>query len=113
MKTIQTNAIITGIRAKVDKSLGVTLSTPELSPEDKAEFMRLQGSNLVCLFKPLDEQNTPVYKIDKELETKTPGQRLRATLYVYWTQQGEPGDFDSFYKDQMEKFIDKIKGALL
>lgn len=112
MKAIQTHGIITGIRSKVDKSLGLTMATPELTAEEKAEFMHLQGCNLVCLFKPLDEPSVPVYKIDREIEGKTPGQRLRAVLYVLWEQSGSKDDFDGFYKTNMGKIIDKIKEQL-
>lgn len=113
MKTLETQAIITGVRSKVDGSLGLTMSTPELNVEEKAEVMRLQGHNLVCLFKPLDEKQAPTYKIDKALETKTPSNRLRNVLYVLWEQGGAKGEFDEYYKRQMEKIIDSIKGNLL
>ena len=105
MKAIQVNVIITGIRAKVDGSLGLSATTPELTPEEKAEFMRLQGNNLIATFKPLDEPKAPEYKIDKELETKTPSNRLRSVLYVLWEQEGSKDEFDAFYKMYIEKFI--------
>ena len=112
MKKIQTNAIITGVRSKVDGSLGVSFTTPELSPEEKAEFMRLQGMNLIALFTPLDEPNAPEYIVDKEIETKTPSNRLRNVLFVLWTQEGSKGEFDEFYKKYIEKFINAIKEKL-
>jgi len=112
MKTIETNAIITGIRAKVDGSLGVSMTTPELTPEEKAEFMRLQGNNLIVTLQPLDEKDAPKYVIDKEIETKTPSNRLRNTLFVLWTQEGSKGEFDEFYKKYMEKFINALKEKL-
>lgn len=112
MNTLQCPAIITGVRSKVDRSLGLTLGTPELSPEEKAQFMMLQGVNLLCIFKPLDEINAPVYKIDKELESKTPGQRLRAVLYVLWEQEGLQGEFKDFYREKMERIITKVKDML-
>lgn len=112
MKAIEVNTIITGIRAKVDGSLGITMGTPELSPEEKAEFMKLQGVNLTALFTPLDEKNAPKYKVDKELETKTPANRLRNVLYVLWEHSGSQGDFNDFYRIQMEKIIEVIKGKL-
>lgn len=112
MKAIETNAIITGIRSKVDGSLGISFTTPELTPEEKAEFMRLQGMNLVALFNPLDEKDAPKYVVDKEIETKTPSNRLRNTLYVLWEQEGGKGDFDEFYKRYMEKFIEAVKEKL-
>jgi hypothetical protein len=112
MKTLQVNIIITGIRSKVDGSLGISMTTPELSPEEKAEFMRLQGVNIDATFVPLEEKNAPKYKIDKEIETKTPSNRLRNTLYVLWEQEGGKGEFDEFYKKYIEKFINVVKERL-
>jgi hypothetical protein len=112
MKAIEVNAVITGIRSKVDGSLGISMGTPELSPEEKAEFMRLQGVNLIVLFNPLDEKDAPRYKIDRAVETKTPSERLRGVLYVMWEQSGMKGDFNEFYRSQMEKFIDLVKNKL-
>jgi hypothetical protein len=112
MKKIQFNAIITGIRSKVDGSLGITLGTPEMSPEEKAEFMRLQGVNLIALFAPLDEKTVPTYKINRDLENKTPAQRLRGVLYIMWEQAGMKGDFDEFYRKHMEKIMDTLKDKL-
>jgi hypothetical protein len=112
MKAIEVNIIITGIRAKVDGSLGISMTTPELTPEEKAEFMRLQSINLNAILTPLDEKDAPAYKIDKELEIKTPSNRLRSVLYVLWEQEGSKGEFDDFYKKYMSKFIDAVKGML-
>jgi hypothetical protein len=112
MKSIEVHIVISGIRAKVDGSLGISASTPELTPEEKAEFMRLQGVNTLALFTPTDEITAPKYVINKEIETKTPGNRLRNTLYVLWEQEGGKGEFDEFYKRYMEKFIDIIKEKL-
>jgi len=102
---------MTGLRAKVDRSLGITLNTPELTSQEKAEFMELQSVNLTVTLEPLDEP-TEEYKIDKEIETKTPSQRIRSVLYVYWQQQGSDGDFNDFYRTQMEKFINVVKTKL-
>lgn len=112
MKSVEVNIIITGIRSKVDGSLGLSLTTPELTPEEKAEFMRLQGVNLIALFTPLDEKDAPRYVVDKEIETKTPSERLRNSLYVLWEQEGSRGEFDEFYKKSMEKFIEIVKERL-
>ena len=45
MKTIQTHAIITGVRSKVDRSLGLTIATPELTTNERSLFMEYQGIN--------------------------------------------------------------------
>lgn len=114
MKSIQTQAIITGIRSKVDRSLGLSLSTPELSTNEKALFMELQGLNIELTITPIDERNAGTEKIVKELETKTPSQRLRGVLFVQWKQTVDEKDmsFEEFYRVTMEKFIDHIKGKL-
>lgn len=112
MKSIEVNAIITGIRSKVDGSLGISMTTPELTPEEKAEFMRLQNMNLMATLVPMDTREAPKYRVDKELETRTPGNRLRNTLYVLFEYEGAKGDFDTFYKTHMEKFIDSVKRIL-
>jgi len=94
-----------------NKAKSITLATPELNPNEMAEIMNLQGINLNAVFTPLDERNAPVYKVDKELETKTPSNRLRATLWRLWEQEGSKGDFDQeFYN--MNKFIEVVKEKL-
>jgi hypothetical protein len=111
-KSIQTQAIITGIRSKVDRSLGLSVSTPELSTPEKALFMELQGLNVDLTITPLEGADVEAERIDKDMETKTSSQRLRAVLYIYWKQQGGAGEFDEFYKSHMEKFIDHVKTKL-
>lgn len=112
MKSIKTQAIITSISSKVDKSLGLRLSTPELSSEEKALFMELQGLNCIVSIVPHDEQKVEEYKVEKDLNEKPPSVRLRAVLFVLWEQQGKKGDFNDFYREMMEKFIDHIKSKL-
>lgn len=112
MKAINTEAVITSIRSRRDKSLGLSMETPELTSSEKAEFMNLQGINLDVFFNPKDEPGAPELKIDKEVSTKTQSQRLRAVLFVLWKQEGEKDKFEDFYRDRMEKFIDWIKEKL-
>ena len=52
---------------------------------------------------------------DIELEPgeKSPSQRLRACLFVYWQQQTDHGqDFELFYRRWMEKTINQVKERL-
>jgi hypothetical protein len=112
MKTIKLNAVITGIRSNVDRSLGLSVSTPELSVNERALFMELQGLNVDLTIVPLEESNPEVEKIDRDVETKKPSQRLRAVLYVLWEQRGKQGEFNDFYRTQMEKVIEAVKSKL-
>ena len=112
MKAIRLNAVITSLRSKVDKSLGLSISTPELTTDQKVAIMNLQGVNIDLYIKPIDEAPDAVVEIDKELNTKTPSQRLRNVLYVLHQQQGIKDDFDLFYKHSMNSIIEKLKGKL-
>jgi hypothetical protein len=53
-----------------------------------------------------------VKEVKGEFDRKTPGQRLRATIYVWWQQAGEQGDFETFYLHKMEKIIEGVKSKL-
>ena len=112
MKAIKTNLIVSGIRARVDGSLGLSCSTPELTVEEKVAFMELQNKNLVALFEPLDETPTEVHQVKSEINQKTPSQRLRAVMFLLWRQSGNTDDFENFYRNSMEKIIDALKAKL-
>lgn len=109
MKSIKVDAIITGVRSKVDRSLGVSLSTPELSTEERAEFMNLQGINLHLLIEPADTIPAEIYEVKTELNAKTQGQRIRAVLFILWKQEGSKGEFEAYYKDKTEQYIGFLK----
>jgi len=53
-----------------------------------------------------------VVEVTTEAERKTPSQRLRACLHVWWQQLGSNGSFANFYSDQMEKLITFVKTKL-
>lgn len=112
MKTIKTPAIITSISSKQDGSLGLRLSTPELSPDEKVAFLEIQGLNTIVMIQPTDFESKEIKEVKGELDTKTPSKRLRSTIFVWWKQQGEPGDFAVFYAEKMEKLIDFVKSKL-
>lgn len=112
MKTLKLNAIVTGIRSKVDRSLGLTIATPELTPEEVAEIMRLQGVNTIMTIIPMDTEAEGVMEIDKDLDTKSQSQRIRSVLYLNWKAEGEKGEFRNYYREKTEKYIDFLKEKL-
>lgn len=111
MKKISVNCQITGIRAKVDRSLGISINTPELTSEEKVAFMELQNINCRMLIEPLEEK-ADLIEVKGETQTKTSSQRLRGCLYVLWEQKGKEGTFEDFYRTYMEKIINWIKQKL-
>ena len=109
MITLQT--YITSISARRDGSIRFSAETPELSKDEKAIFFELQGVVCETAMQPTEDK-LPDIEVDKELNQKTPGQRLRAVLYVLWEQKGKQTEFETFYKEKMEKIIEQIKQKL-
>ena len=111
MKSITTNAIIDSIRSLKDKSMGLSISTPELKPEEKVYFMELQGLNVKLLIEPMDEPGE-AYAINADLDNKPPSVRMRNVLYLIWKRNPQDESFEHFYAIQMERLIDYLKSKL-
>ena len=109
MKTINVQAVITGLRAKVDRSLGLTIGTPELSPKEKAMFFELQGVNCEMTIKPLEGKSEDI-RIDKDVNQKSQSQRIKNILYLLWIQDNEGHEeFITYYKAKTDKVIEHYK----
>lgn len=106
-------AILTKCSSMVDRGLAVGFHTRELSVEDKAKVMQFHNRTGYLLFKANEIEEQDVPKTQAEMNTKTPSQRLRAVLFVYWQQQGIKEEFDIFYQREMEKIINEWKEKLL
>jgi hypothetical protein len=112
MKAIELDIIITRISAKVDGSLSFTATTPELSAEEKVAFIQLQNHNLKSVLVPMDQKEAPFMKVEKDVYQKTQAQRLRNVMFRCWELE-KTGDFEEYYKVQMERLIDLYKGKLV
>jgi len=108
MKAVSTQAHITSIRSRRDKSLGFSVETPELTSDEKVAFMNLQGVNLKMLIEP-EEGGEEVVDVQKDIESKTQSQRIRSIIYILWKQDGEPGEFPDYYHAKTEKYIEFLK----
>lgn len=100
-------------RFKDDNSANLTFETDELSVSDKLKVLEYMGQAGWLLFAPNQIQDSEVPEDQANTDGKSPAQRLRATLFIYWKQvkKGE-GDFETFYRATMEKFIDNFKERL-
>jgi hypothetical protein len=98
---------------KQDRSWKLVFETRELGGEEvKLLADNFQGEGWL-LFKPngaitMDE----VPDGDADSGVKSQGQRLRGVIFILWKQQGEKGDFESFYRTYLEKLIEYTKGKL-
>jgi len=114
-KKIQFPAIVDGVTKKKDGTLKLILGTPELSPNETAHIFELGNQQIWAAFDEtaLTVDDLDIPEITPEFESdKTPSQRLRNVLYVYWEQQGKVGDFNDFYRKKIESFIEHIKTKL-
>ena len=111
----QVSSVIESVATRVDNTIKIVVSTQELSPEQSTSLFALKGKQGWLLFseneiKEMDipDVNAPEFKADK-----SPSQRLRNTLYVYWesnTDKSKP--FEGWYRDWIEKKIGEIKDYL-
>lgn len=112
MKAVRTNAIVTSIRIKQDKSLGMTVTTPELTTKEAVAFAELQGINLDMILSPLDHQAEEMVEVKTDPDLKSPSERLRGVIYAYWKENVNDGDFTTYYHKAMDRIIDRWKEKL-
>ena len=113
MKTINiSQAVITSLSSRNDGSLRLSVVTPELTTQQKVEVMELQNQILNAIFIP-EEFQTEEMVIDKDLDGKSPSNRLRNVLFVWWKKlseaSGTKDDFSLWYRNKMESIIDGVK----
>lgn len=87
-------------------------TTNELSDEDKLIIAKFYQKFGFVLFKANEFESDDVPKEQAEDTQKTPSKRLRAVLFLLWKQAGEKGDFELYYRNQVEKMIDVVKAKL-
>lgn len=87
--------------------------TRELAGEEVALLANnFQGEGWL-VFSPNEE--IPVEEIPVEAAeagVKSPAQRLRANLFVYWKQHVNKGDFEAYWRTYVQKQIDRISDQI-
>jgi len=86
-----------------------------LISDELAKLLSAKGKTGWLVFNPneskLEVEDIPVEPVH-ETEKKSKSQRLRATMFVWWKSEGQPGDFPNFYDAKMEQLIDFVKAKL-
>jgi len=104
------------IQTLADKSVQLVFETQELSPDTVGYLFSLVDSYGYLLYfkNPPKPEDVDLPDFAPEFKTdKTPSQRLRGVLFILWKQGGEQGDFDFFYKQELEKIITHFKDKLV
>ncbi len=100
------------VTSRQDGSVKISFVTPELRPSEGGALLQLHGKNCRLSIVPEDVEPEETIMVDTALGTKTPSQRLRAVLFVWWSQQGKRGSFEMFYSEKISLFIDSVKTNL-
>lgn len=111
----QTNATITKVMTMADQGIRVQIDTPELPENSIAKLFGLRNKEMWVAMKdvPLKEEDITVPEYTEATGKKTPSQRLRASIFIFWEQQTDRSKpFDDFYREYMQKIIDQVQNKL-
>ncbi len=113
---IQIPAIINPPRIRKDKSCAISFDTRELSSEEIFTILSLSQTEGWLSFSPNENEIPDAPDERAEVDQKTPSERLRAVLFVWFSQETESGKFtgtfETFRKEKMEKIIEGVKSKL-
>jgi hypothetical protein len=86
----------------------------ELTKEEREELLEAGvNDELGWLLWSPNKFQTGELPTEPAIDTgKTPAKRLRDVLFVLWVQEGKRGDFETYYKERMDKIIGMIKAKL-
>lgn len=112
-KVFQVPATLDGLSTLKDGGMSVRFHTQEIDSNDKVALMGFQGAFGWLQFSDQTINEVPKETIQKDITTKTPSQRLRATLFVAYQQSGRLDiTFEQYYNQKMEAFIERVKSTL-
>jgi hypothetical protein len=108
--------IIENISSRKDKTWKIIVGTNEITPQKAGELSQMVNGMAICYISPKGPNQSEIDQVDKvnpEFGGKTQSQRLRNVLYKLFEQDQEGyKDFDSFYRDKTEKFIEFLKAKI-
>lgn len=114
-KTFQVPATLEGVSTLKDGGLSIRMHTQELTAQEKAVAFDYQGQFGWFLFKETEHKDDDVKELEairRDTGGKSPSQRLRASLYVLYTQTETSDSFEQFYDRKMNQIIDQVKERL-
>ncbi len=106
-------AYFTGFGSKSDGSARISFATQELSDQDFAELKRNLNAFGYLLFQEneISTKDIPAEPAEED-KNKSPSKRQKAVLFLIWKQGGSVGDFNNYYRERMEKNIERLKTEL-
>jgi hypothetical protein len=110
---VHITASLENVVRRKDGSCKIVFETAELNDEKASKLFGIQkGWNHLIYAIAGAEVEIPNEPAKEFRDDKSPSERLRAVLFVYWKQLGGTGSFNEFYKSKIDKWIDAIKERL-
>jgi len=112
---LQFSAQIDSVKANNDRTLTIKMDTQELAPDETAHIFSLFQKQLwIALAETtITKEDLNIPEVVDDMDKKSPSQRLRDRMFVFFKQQKPDGDFDSWYKNQLEKIGERYLEKLL
>lgn len=110
----QVPSVISSFKMLKDGSLKMNVDVQELPPSQATTLLSLTQKSGWFLFKEntFNEEEIPDEPAPEFNDDKTQSKRLRDCLYVLWKKTKVEGDFESYYRKQMETFITVVKNKI-
>ena len=119
MSSIVLNSGLEAIATRVDGSLKLTFSTPELDATKCAKLFELRRKEVLMHLTTgpqiSSKQQAELYEAAadlKDIKGKSHSQRLRAVLFRLHEQEDSMLSFSEYYSNRMELIINHIKERL-
>lgn len=109
-------AIINPPTIRKDGSISLKFDSRELSSEEYMIIMGFRNTEGWVAFQANEDGIPDLPETPAEVDEKTPSERLKAVIYVWWKQETENGRytgiFEAFRKEKMETIINGVKSKL-
>ena len=114
IEPVQVPAILDKLTTLKDGSLKLTFETQELQAASAANLMGMCNKLGWLVYAPnkQDQIFVPDEPPKEFKNEKSHSQRLRAVQFVLWKQLGGKGEFESYYRANMEKVISWFREKL-
>lgn len=112
---VQFSAQIDSAKANNDRTLTLKLDTQELSAEDTAFIFNLFQKQIWIGLSETEvtKESLNIPEVVDSMDSKSPSQRLRDRMFVYWKEKKVGGSFDDWYKARLDKmgqkYLDELK----
>lgn len=112
----QCSAQIDKITAKNDRTLSVTIGTQEMNSLDSSNLFGLFEKQIWVAFAEtaITKEDLNIPEIQVEKGRKTPSQRLRDRMFVYYKETRKDGKgFDQWYETTLDEYGQKYLSKLV